>query len=285
MNTRWAHRGELGSSGVFEAVHSGLTVELIETARDHLVTCKADDAASLIVDQNTEQYDFIPVIADSETGGDRIVGLFHAAAFHDGPAPSGRVADYLLPLSEQFLIGADASILDFITDADTRPCRLVLAGPSISGLVSLSDLQRLPVRAALFALITGFEITKAEAIRRKFAKDQDWMPCLNKRRREELEKEIRKSKNDDGFVDTLLFTQFCDKKEVVIKYFEFEQSKKKPRLQLDRIQKLRDNVAHANEYAATPEQARGVCAVVRDLLVLRAEIADRVKALARECSQ
>ena len=145
---------------------------------------------------------------------------------------------------------------------------MVLAGPNISGLVSLSDLQRLPVRAALFALIIGFEITMAEAIRAKFATDEDWMIFLKNGRQQSLRSEIEKSKNKDGFVDALLFTQFCDKKEILIKSFQFGRSK-----QLDKIQALNNNVAHPNEYAATPEQARGVCAVVRDLLVLRAEIA------------
>ena len=199
------------------------------------MTCSSDDAASLVIARNTEQYDFIPVIGTLANGQQRIIGLFHAARFAEGPVPDGRVEKYLLPLSEEYLIGADASILDFIIDADTRPCRLVLAGPSISGLVSLSDLQRLPVRAALFALITGFEITMAEAIRGKFAEDADWIVCLNDGRKDLIQKEIEKSKQDDGFVDALLFTQFCDKKAIVIECFEFEPNKRQLRKKLDRI--------------------------------------------------
>ena len=38
------------------------------------------------------------------------------------------------------------------------------------------------------------------------------------------------------------------------------------------IQKLRDNLAHANEYAASPDHARLVCRVVRNLLTLKTEI-------------
>jgi hypothetical protein len=246
VNTRWANSHKVGSSGVFEAVHSGLTVQLIATSRDDLMTCNSDDAASLVIARNTGQYDFIPVVAAPANGQQRIIGLFHAAGFAEGPAPDGRVEKYLLPLSEAYLIGADASVLDFITDADARPCRLVLAGPRISGLVSLSDLQKLPVRAALFALITGFEITVAEAIRGKFATDEDWMVWLNDGRKEIIQQEIAKSKKDDGFVDALLFTQFCDTKEIIIKSFQIGQSKTKLRDQLDKIQVLRDNVAHAN---------------------------------------
>jgi hypothetical protein len=61
--------------------------------------------------------------------------------------------------------------------------------------------------------------------------------------------------------------------EIIIESFQIGRSKTKLRNQLNKIQTLRDNVAHAKEYAATPEQARDVRAVVRDLLALRAEIA------------
>ena len=38
---------------------------------------------------------------------------------------------------------------------------------------------------------------------------------------------------------------------------------------MDRIEELRNKLAHANEYAESREQARDLCAVVRDLLTLR----------------
>ena len=67
------------------------------------------------------------------------------------------------------MIGADASILDFIKEADCRPCRLVVSGTGIIGLVTRSDIQKLPGRAALFALVTGLEISMSEAIDENFS--------------------------------------------------------------------------------------------------------------------
>ncbi|WP_287209273.1 hypothetical protein, partial [Mesorhizobium sp.] len=77
-------------------------------------------------------------------------GLFFAERFFDATPPSGKISESVIPLSEETLVGADASILDFIRDADQRPCRLVVSGRQIEGLVSISDMQKLPVRAALF---------------------------------------------------------------------------------------------------------------------------------------
>ena len=62
------------------------------------------------------------------------------------------------------MIGADASIVEFVMTADKRPIRMVVSGDRVAGLVSLSDLQHLPVRAAIFTLITSLEIAMAKRI-------------------------------------------------------------------------------------------------------------------------
>ena len=72
------------------------------------------------------------------------------------------IGDDFVPFSEDIVIGADASIIDFVTTADERQTRLVVSGDRVAGLVSLSDLQQLPVRAALFTLITRLEIAMAQ---------------------------------------------------------------------------------------------------------------------------
>ncbi|MBV5269366.1 MAG: hypothetical protein JZU55_04890, partial [Afipia sp.] len=72
------------------------------------------------------------------------------------------------PITEADLIGADAGILDFIRQADFSKFRFLVTGTEISGLVSLSDLQRLPVRAALFGVITHLEMVMTEVIRVKY---------------------------------------------------------------------------------------------------------------------
>ncbi len=99
------------------------------------------------------------------------------------------------------------------------------------------------------------------------------MDCLSNGRQNKIKRKIEESRRDDGFVDTLLFTQFCDKADIITKSFQLARGKTKLRGQLNEIQELRDNLAHANEYAATPDHARNVCAVLRDLLALREEIA------------
>jgi len=182
------------------------------------------------------------------------------------------IRDKFHPLSEDFIIGGDTSILEFIKDADRRPCRLLVSGANIVGLVSLSDLQRLPVRAVLFALITGFEITMMEAVRRLYKDEAVWLAMLEPERRDKIEKEKEDAKAVDVFVDTLLFTQFADKKTIIEKRGLEGRSRSGLKKSLGRIERLRNNVAHANEYARNPEEAHKVCATVRDLIKLRSDI-------------
>lgn len=272
MNNGWANNRLTTSERSFETLHSGLTVELIATPRSDFMTCRADELVSSALKRNTEPYDYLPVVASAPGGDNQIVGLLYAVPFFGEDTVNGYVSEYFSALSEESLIGADASILAFIRDADAKPCRMVVSGPHIKGLVSLSDLQKLPVRAALFALITGFEITMAQSIRCLFRDGDGWMECLSNARREKIAGEIAKSHHDDGFVDNLLFTQFCDKADILVKKLPLPTSKRELRQKLREIQKLRDSLAHANQYAATPRHARRVCAIVRNLIALEEEI-------------
>jgi hypothetical protein len=81
--------------------------------------------------------------------------------------------------------------------------------------VTLSDLQRLPARAALFALVTGFEMTMASLIKAKLPDARTWMAMLKPTKLDKIQKEISIAQAKDAFVDKLLFTQFADKAEIV----------------------------------------------------------------------
>ena len=271
MTSRWPSDDGIGDD-IFETLHSGLSVALIATERKRLMTCRLNESLSVVVPQSMErQYDYLPVTDDD---GGEIVGLLNAGKLVQSSSCIGHVSDRFWHLSEGDLIGANASILDFIKDADSKPCRLVVSKSEIIGLVTLSDLQRLPVRAALFALITGLERTMAGAISKQYEDENEWCGLLSEGRRKKVWEKVAKSKQDDGFVDTLLFTEFCDKRDILLQFFPSSLGKKKLRCQLEEIEELRHKVAHANDYATTQTEAQRVCAVVCNLLKLRKEISD-----------
>ena len=183
-----------------------------------------------------------------------------------------RVQDCYQPLAEHHLLAADASILEFVRRADRHPCQLIVRGDRITGLVTLSDLQRLPVRMTLFALLTGFEMTLIEAIKRRFPEDEEWLSHLPTTRQCKVKKAIQKAKSKDNFVHGLYATNFFDKQLIVQRFTCFEYGGERLETELGDIRRLRNQIAHADNFALTPEQAREACRVARNLLALREQL-------------
>ena len=69
-----------------------------------------------------------------------VVNFQPRAAFFRTLEPHMQVAAAMQHLSEENMLGADASILAFLRNADERRCRLIISQNEISGLVGLSDL-------------------------------------------------------------------------------------------------------------------------------------------------
>ena len=253
--------------GALSAFQESLPVHLIATGRAHFKTCLPEESLSEVVERNrVDAFDFLPVMGPGTQSDRTVAGVLNVAAFNR-VVPEQAVRDHMQPLGEEHLIGADASVLAFIRDADRHPFRFVVSGRAINGLVSISDLQRLPVRAALFAIVTQIEMTMAEVIRCRFPQPEAWMQLLSLGRAEKVREKVVLAKAEDTLVDQLLYTEFCDKVTILEKSWissanasSDEQSFQKD---MKDIQNLRDNLAHANNYAATQASAKQVCACVR----------------------
>ncbi|TXR47504.1 hypothetical protein [Phyllobacterium endophyticum] len=183
-------------------------------------------------------------------------------------------------MSETILIGIDTPIQDFIMTADKYPCRLVVSKKGIAGLVSISDIQKLPVRAALFAMITGLEMEMISAIKAFFHSDPDWLQLLTPERRGYLDERVKKAEAGDTWVDALLFTQFSDKTTIIrkSKLLGASFSSRLLSKNFNRIRDLRDQLAHANSFAETEKQEEEVSAIVRDIVKYRTLLRDAVQA-------
>ena len=255
----------------FETLQRGLTVEMIATKRCDLETCRKNELVSDVMGRMSTinvSYDYLPVTDAGSNGPERIVGLYPTKKRAAGERDSAeRVHERLCPLSEDFVIGAKASILDYIVNRDAKPVRFLVSETGFVGLVTLSDLQKPPARVALFALVNGFEVTMSNVIRSRCPCDV-WMQYISSTRRRKLEEQIERSQSEeqDDFVERLLFTQFCDKRDILIgsKALEHHCSNSQALKDLKKIEALRDGLAHANDYATSE-----VPEVVMTLLNLR----------------
>lgn len=261
-----------------DAVLATLTVGLIMVQRQNWMTCTCETLRTdLAVENTTTQYSTIPVV-DTD---DRVVGLHDASRWFKQAAPASPVGSDFQPLSEDILIAEDASIFEFLRQADRHPTNLVVKGTRIAGLVSLSDIQQLPVRAALFALVTNFEMALAAQIAHIYKADDDWKALLSSGRRGKLADKVKEARAKDIFTSELLFTEFCDKRTIVVEGHLMVGDGADLTKRIKAIEGLRNNLAHSNDYASTPELAKSVCAVVRDIYDLKEMFVSTQPALAR----
>lgn len=271
----------------FSSLHAGLNVSMIATVRKNFASCRLDDSLQSVAERNESKFDFMPVLQGGD-GNDHIVGIVRLDHYFESSAPAVPVSEAFRPLHESYLIGVDASILSFMREADTRPFRLLISDQGVVGLVSLSDLQKLPVRAALFSIVTGLEITMTEAIQTADPGGKNWINCISAERQVDLQKRIKEAKQKGGIVTELLFTQFCEKRDILIKLlFRKETIPRRKELarKFRRIEELRNDLAHANDYAVDNQSAAGVCATVRDILAMRPLIAQRAGEIERQSTQ
>lgn len=244
-----------------------LPVQLIATGRSDFKTCLPDETLSDVVERNrAAAFDFLPVV--ETPGGETVAGVLEVAALM---SQVGRelVRDRMQLLGETHLLGADASILTFIRDADRQPFRFVISGPQISGLVTLSDLQRLPVRAALFAMVTHLEMIMADVIRHRSSGGEGWMGRLSESRAKKVRAKLEAARKQDTLIDPILYTEFGDKVTILRKELTFARAGLTTKTRFARdmkgVEALRNKLAHASNFAATRSTARTVCGSVRSM--------------------
>ncbi|MER8438338.1 hypothetical protein NKH36_00045 [Mesorhizobium sp. M1312] len=94
----------------------------------------------------------------------------------------------------------------------------------------------------------------SELIRRHFHDTKEWLSALSRERQTKISYEIGLSRQAEGYVDDILFTQFCDKADIIRKKIISGSSKGSLDKKFKAIQQLRNDLAHANDYAATPQR-------------------------------
>lgn len=262
----WAARPlDVDHAAVFASFERAANVSLIATFEPQLKCCTTtEDVADVVRRSDFAKYDFLPV-----RRGEGIVGLLnraeHARALDAEATEAHRtVLDAMHPLDESILMSSEASLLGFVASADAHPCRLVISETRINGIVTVSDIQKLPVRPILFLLVTHLEMLMAEALRAVFPDGDGWLDYLKPPRREVIDEKLLALQHRDMELDKLLAAEFCDKKEAMIRSnVPLPFGKGKAARQLEKIEALRNALAHAGEYAATREDAARCAETVR----------------------
>jgi hypothetical protein len=94
-------------------------------------------------------------------------------------------------------------------------------------------------------------------------RDRTWLERLGSGRQLLIAAEMKQAREDDSFVDSLLFTQLADKATIIRKSPKSPLESSSFKSEFFKIQDLGNQLAHAKEYALTLQAASRVCETVR----------------------
>lgn len=248
-----------------------LSVRLIATPRRDFVCCNPSETLDSVRARNLAgDFDHLPV----EDSGE-IIGVLDTVATLSADGHT-RVADCMGTIGEKLLLGADTSIIEFLQAADEKPFQFLITEIGIGSLVSLSDIQKLPVRAALFALITQLEMAMTHAIRQKFP-GSEWMSELEPEDLRRLKGWLRRARRERNQIEELLYAGFGDKAKILSSFGKEIASDVRPEALLSDFmgfKQIRDKLAHAGDFADSRKGSKEVCRRVRQMNMWLDRISD-----------
>ncbi len=225
------------SQGSLNSLDEGLRVRHI--ANFPLITCKPqDDAESLFSRPDYEDLDQLPIEDEN-----RIVGIVERSN------PKVR-----RPLDDSVLVAADNPLSQFIRTIHQQPYRLVVDGTAIRGIVTWSDLLKLPVTVLAFSLVAQLELAMNSRIKEKYGLENDWLELLDQDEKKRILNRLRKLQRENLALSLLELADFSHKAKVLrfllcAKGGNFER-------ELESLKSLRDEIAHVKEIARGVEDLK-----------------------------
>ena len=235
---------------VLGALSHSLSVKLIMSTG--MVCCSEDDSIENVLEKNLKKgYSQFPVRKDG-----KIIGVL---VRDGGQADSGPfVRDRMKPLSEGDMVAADLCIGSYLECSVTQPYHLVIQEDKIVGIVTKSDLLKLPVRVYIFTLLSHLETSMLEFIREKLS-ETDWIKALSPGRQKKLNCEWNRVQGKDLQIEKIYYTQWSDKRDIIKKLHLKGEPQRSFVSNLKDLEKLRNNIVHANEYLENPTHLLDMC--------------------------
>jgi hypothetical protein len=224
-----------------KVMETSFHVRLIGTFAPDLVWAPDEADAAAWLAENNPDFDQFPV-----RQGDATVGILLRESGHTGKT----VYDAMQPLREGLIVSADMPIADLIPQLRESHYRLILGGGRIDGLVTQSDLLKLPVRMLLFGLISHLELCLCALVRAR-APWPEWLKRLESGQQKEICRRLDALKHARFEPDPLEFTNFSDVVDVLA---QEPDSGDEFKAQLEAIRQLCNDIAHAKTYISLPDE-------------------------------
>ncbi|MDW4496359.1 hypothetical protein R5H30_00060 [Sulfitobacter sp. D35] len=269
-------RGDDRHISDLKSVQGQLTLSHIMTPREHFICCGADEPAQGVMERVSEVFDAVPVVESSDPTdiAAPILGLLHRdrIPFRNSTIRAADCADTSALKTAHPL---DRNLLVYINGLNGHPVEFVASGSEIVGLVTPYDLERLPVRTALFAQIIDVERLMGDLINARFPDTAAWEERISKRLSGKLQTGLKRAIKNESVGQPILSVDFAVKLDLLPHCFEGPHDATWVGKESDEIRELRNVVAHGAPFANVtqlPDQ-------LRNLLRLRGLISKRISEL------
>jgi hypothetical protein len=165
---------------------------------------------------------------------------------------SGTCGDHFRPFTpEDDLVPDTASLLEVVKSLAINQQCFITVLDRVGAIITLTDLEKPPMRMFLFGMITMIEMTMTEILRQRHPNDS-WQELLSEKR-VELAKKLKDERNRRGQnVELLDCLQFGDKGWIITYDEELREtlghkSRKETRNAVKEFENLRNNLAHTQE--------------------------------------
>jgi CBS domain-containing protein len=235
LGTTWASPNDLFAT-TMARLEEAFQVRHIATF--DLITCDVQERAAEIL-QTHADFDQVPVTRDGS-----VVGVL---VREEGIAAQIRAEDVMRPLDLSFVVSAYEPLSKLLPMLEGSAYRLVSVGGEVKGIITRSDVLKLPVRLLTFGMITHLELLMAAAIRARCNTKQEWLATLSADRVERVEKKEEELRTGSANPDLLELTDFADKRVIVRALYGLNN---RFETELGAIERVRNKVAHAADYAS-----------------------------------
>ena len=215
-----------------DGLDAGIQVRHIATFT--VESCEPDDTVKSVMDR--EDWRIFSQILVRQDG--HAVGIVERKRAD----PEKTVAQQMRPLSDAMLISAAAPLSQFLSICRNDAFRLVVDLTRVAGIVTVSDLQKLPVRLHTFTRIAHLEMLMAGIITIQSSEDDAvWKGLIKKDRIRKAEKYRADYAKENLDLPLIEYTDFGDKVNVICALCqEFSVA----RSELETIETLRHETMH-----------------------------------------
>jgi len=164
-----------------------------------------------------------------------------------------RVGKLKRPLDDSLLVSADAPLWEFIHTVHEQPYRLVVDKTKIAGIVTWSDLLKVPVFVLAFSLLAELELAMNRRILEHY-KDDSWVGLLDTKAQEKIAFRRRKLDEKNLTLPPIEAADLCHKAKVLRAMLgagrDFDAD-------LEKVLKLRNDVDHVKDMVQGDADLKG----------------------------